>query len=71
MGYLLQLLSSDDGAADFIAWAAAVAVLGLTALMLLEAVQGHPPGITEAGGGLASVIAAAGAVRVGRERFNK
>ena len=71
MSYLLQLFSSDDAAADIIAWCSAVAVLGLIALMIFEAVTGHPPGITEAGTGLATVIAAGGAVRVGRERFCK
>lgn len=71
MGYLAQLFSSDDAAADIIAWAAAVAVLGLVGLMFMEAANGHPPGISEAGTGLAAVIGAGGAVRVGRERFNK
>jgi hypothetical protein len=39
--------------------------------MFYEAVNGHVVGITEAGGGLATVIGAAGAVRVSRERFAK
>lgn len=71
MNYLIQLLSSDDAAADIIAWCSAVAVLGLIALMIFEAVTGHPPGITEAGTGLATVIGAGGAIRIGRERFSR
>jgi hypothetical protein len=72
VNYLARLFSSDDAAADSVVWCAALSVLGLLALMFYEAVaMGQRVGITEAGGGLATVIGAAGAVRVSRERFGK
>lgn len=72
MRYLTQLFSSDDASADSVVWCAALSVLSLIALMFYEAVaMGQRVGITEAGGGLATVIGAAGAVRVSRERFSK
>lgn len=71
MNYLIQLFSSDDAAADIIAWCSAVAVLGLVALMFFEVTTGTHVGMAEAGTGLATVIGAGGAVRIGRERFSR
>jgi hypothetical protein len=72
VSYLAQLFSSDDAAADSIVWSTAVAVLGLLGLAFYQSVaHGTQIGITEAGTGLAAVIGAGGAVRVGRERFGK
>jgi hypothetical protein len=71
-GYILKLLSADDAAADSIVWSVAVSVLGMLALAFYQAVANHAQiGMTELGAGLAAVITAGGAVRVGREHFTK
>jgi hypothetical protein len=70
MPWIANLFSSDDSAVDSVIWSTVVGVLGLLALAFYQSIaHGTPVGITETGTGISAVIAAGGAVRVGRERF--
>jgi hypothetical protein len=69
VSWIAKLFSSDDQHADSMVLCGVFGVLGLIGLAFYQVAQGHPVGITEAGAGLAAVIGAAGAVRVGRDKL--
>lgn len=70
MSWLRSLFSASDQHADSMVLCGVFGVLGLIGLAFYQVAVLHTPvGITETGAGLAAVIGAAGAVRVGRDKL--